>query len=532
MEIFNSITLAAIDFTGMSTFLWVSFFVAIGMLIWDTVEVGRNDAANLVNAAYGARILPRNAAVWVAGVGVVLGASLSSGVVDTARKGIFDPSMLDQVLQTAIAIYISVYIVDTVLLYGYSAFGMPVSTTACLVFELLGASYAVGGSEIVQWPNAGKVVTAIIMSILISGVASFFVQRAVRGAIGSRGEHLVTLLLHGAWAGGGMLAMLTYFMVIKGMKSLAIVKAFKGGVIEEFGAVPVVLGLWLLFAVLIHVALVVFRHRVATRLFPYLAILGTFCMGFAFGQNDLANCAAPGLSALALIEHRHEGVALASEVSLPAWMLVASGFLLLTGMFTKRAHRVTEAAIGAGSMSNVVALYAPRWCLRVSRKMIQLRGRGDLETASLAPSPLKPGTDEIRDYDAIRACVILGVSASVIAMASSFKLPVSTTYVTFAAVVATGAADRILQRGDADLKLARTIWVIFSWFTAAGIAAIAAGLVCKLIAVTGVVGIALGLSANMAVRVVLKRRGDSQAQRTKEAAEERQNPEQFSDEDG
>ena len=528
MELLNTLTIAAIDTSGMTLFLYAAFFVAVGMLIWDTVEVGRNDAANLVNAAFGARILKRNAAVWVAGVGVVLGASLSSGVVDTARKGIFDPTMLTA-LEAAIAIYIAVYIVDTVLLYGYSAFGMPVSTTACLVFELLGASMAVGGVAIVQWPNAGKVVTAIIMSILISGVAGFFIQRAVRGAIGDRGEHLVTLLLHGAWAGGGMLAMLAYFMVIKGMKSLPIVKAFKGSVIEEFGAVPVVLGLWLLFAVLIHFGLIIFRHKLAVRLFPYLAILGTFCMGFAFGQNDLANCAAPGLSAITLIQHRHDGVDLASNVNLAPWMLVACGLLLLTGMFTKRAHRVTEAAVGAGSMSNVVALYAPRWCLGIARKVIQIRGRGDLATASLAPSPLRPGTDEVRDYDSVRACVILGVSASVIAMASSFKLPVSTTYVTFAAVVATGAADRILQRGDADLKLARTIWVIFSWFSGAAIAAVAAYGVCKLIATTGVAGIVGGLGLNFVVRMFLRKRGDAQAKRTQESAEERQNPEQFTD---
>lgn len=527
MSLLDTTLLLAIDLSDMGLFLWTALIVAIVMLIWDTVEVGRNDAANLVNAVYGARIVPRNRAVWIAGVGVVLGASLSSGVVDTARKGIFDPAMLDQVLQTALAIYIAVYIVDTVLLYGYSAFGMPVSTTACLVFELLGASFAVGGAEIVQWPNAGKVVTAIVLSILISGVVSFFVQRAVRGSIGGRGDHLVTLLLHGGWAGGGMLAMLTYFMVIKGMKSLDVVKSLKSEVIDTYGAIPIVLGLWMGFAILIHVALVIYRNRAAQRLFPWLAILGTFCMGFAFGQNDLANCAAPGLSALALIEHRDEGVALASEINIPGWMLLVCGMLLLSGMLTKRAHRVTQAAVGAGSMSNVVALYAPKWCVSMARKLIALRT--DETSPSIAPSPLRPGTDEMRDYDAIRACVILGVSASVIAMASSLKLPVSTTYVTFAAVVATGAADRILQRGDAELKLARTIWVVFSWFSAAVIAAVAAGLVCKLIAVAGVAGILIGLALNVVCRFFLKHRGDRQTRRVEEAAEERLHPEQFAE---
>jgi phosphate/sulfate permease len=517
----------------MNLFLWVALVTAVGMLIWDTVEVGRNDAANLVNAAYGARIVTRNKAVWIAGIGVVLGASLSSGVVDTARKGIFDPTLLtdmDDALKKALAIYIAVYIVDTVLLYGYSAFGMPVSTTACLVFELLGASFAVGGSAIVMWPNASKVVTAIVLSILISGVASFFVQRAVRGAIGDRAEHLVTLLLHGGWAGGGMLAMLVYFMVLKGMKSVPTVKWFKSEVVEAYGAVPVILGLWLIFAVIIHACLIIFRQRFAPRLFPWLAILGTFCMGVAFGQNDLANCAAPGLSAWNLIEHRTESVELATKLSLPSWMLVVCGVLLLSGMITKRAHRVTQAAVSAGSQSNVVALYAPRWCIALARRLIRMRGKL-APVAPIAPSPVKPGTDELRDYDSVRACVILGISACVIAFASSLKLPVSTTYVTFAAVVATGAADRIMQRGDAELKLARTIWVIFSWFSAAVIAAVAAGVVCTLIVTAGAAGIVTGLLLNFGCRFVLQKRGDRQALAVESAAAERMNPEQFASED-
>jgi phosphate/sulfate permease len=155
----------------MNPFLWGALAIAFLMLIWDTVEVGRNDAANLVNAVFGARILTRRTAVWLAGLGVILGASAASPVMETARKGIFQPGMLE--LNEALAVYVSVYIVDTILLYGYSAFGMPISTTACLVFELLGASFALGGREIVHWNKAGMVIVAIVFSIIISGVASF-----------------------------------------------------------------------------------------------------------------------------------------------------------------------------------------------------------------------------------------------------------------------------------------------------------------------------------------------------------------------
>ena len=183
---------------------------ALVMLLWDTIEVGRNDDANLVNAVFGARVLTRRRAVYVAGIGVVLGATFASPVMDTARKGIFDPTMFTSI-EMVLSIYVAVYIVDTVMLYGYSAFGMPVSMTACLVFELLGAAFALGGSEVVSWGKAGTVISAIVCSIAITGIAAFFIQRMVRGAVRDRSKNLGVLLAHGGWIGGGMLAGLTYF---------------------------------------------------------------------------------------------------------------------------------------------------------------------------------------------------------------------------------------------------------------------------------------------------------------------------------
>ena len=130
-------------------------------------------------------------------------------------------------------------------------------------------------------------------------------------------------------------------------------------------------------------------------------------------------------------------------------------------------------------------------------------------------------------YDALRACVMMSVSASVVATASSLGLPVSTTYVAFAAVVATGMADRIFQRGDAALKLGRAIWVVTSWLLSAIIAAIAALLVVQLVFQFQVIGIAGALGINLVVRSILKKRADAQAKRVAEEAYERAYPERF-----
>ncbi|MFH1748221.1 MAG: inorganic phosphate transporter [Planctomycetota bacterium] len=517
--------IAEVDWLNLSPFLSCAAVIALVMLLWDTVEVGRNDAANLINAVFGARVLTARKAVMIAAMGVILGAALSSPVMETARKGIFDPGMLT--LRNALCVYIAVYIVDTVLLYGYSAFGMPLSTTACLVFELLGASFALAGSEIVHWDKARQVVFAIVASIFISGVVAFFVQRAVRGAIRDRTTHLATLLAHGGWVAGGMLAGLTYFMLVKGLKHVGFVKTLNQEVVQAYGPAVSILFLWGAFAIIIHLLLVMFRKRVARHLFSVLAIIGMLAMAFAFGQNDLANCASPGLSALHLIRHSDQSVAVASEINIPTWMLLGCGVLMVAGMLTRNARRVTSAAVHTGSMSHNIRLYAPRWCLRLARFMLRFRRR----QPALAPPATTDSTGKRMHYDVLRAAVILSVSASVIATASGFGLPVSTTYVAFAAVIATGMADRILQRGDADLKLARTIWVVFSWFAAAVLAAVCAGVVSRLIFQFGLWGMGIGLVANMTVRFYLGRRADRQEERVRVEARERRSPELFVDED-
>jgi phosphate/sulfate permease len=515
-----------LDLSALDHFQFACLALAVVLLLWDTIEVGRNDAANLVNAVFGAGVLPRRTAILVAGAAVMLGAALSSDVIDTVRKGIFDPTGLGS-LNAALAVYISVYIVDTVLLYGYSAFGMPVSTTACLVFELLGAALAINAST-VNWGTAGTVVAGIVCAIILTGFAAFLIQRAARGAIRDRATHLPTLLLHGGWVGGGLAAGLCYFLLLKGMKNVSWVREFNAAinrfnetVESDIGGALLLLFMWGVFAILIHLLLVLYRERAARLLFPALCVLGMIAMAFAFGQNDLANCASPGLAALTLL--REQSIEVATKVPIATWMLLVCGFLLFLGMTTRNAERVTKAAVSTGSMGDHVALWAPRWCVRLASSALQFRGRAP----ALAPRASITAAGKTLHYDTLRACVIMSVSASVIATASSLGLPVSTTYVAFAAVVATGMADRIFQRGDAELKLGRAIWVVTSWFLSAIIAMAATAFVATMIHQFTILGMVACLAANLLVRRTLKRRGDAQARRVKEEAYERAHPEEF-----
>lgn len=492
----------------MPEFTTVLMAVALGMLAWDCLEVGKNDAANLVNGVFGARVMTHRAAVWLAGLAVLLGAVFSGPVVETARKGIFEPGQLQ--LAQAMAVYVAVYIVDTALLHAYSAYGMPVSTTASLIFELVGAAIGVSLSlGLVHWAKVGTVLNAIVVSVILTGIAGFLVQRVFRAAIQDEHTDHLRVLLHGPWIAGLMLTWLAWFMVLKGMKAVPFVTAFREHVVDRLGPFGFLLVAWGGMTLLVHVLVTVFQERLTQRLFGILAILGMLCLAFAFGQNDLANGASPGLSAFWLWKHADVGTAEATRMSLPIWLLAACGAMLLAGMLTPGAQRVTRAAVNTGSQYDHIALYAPGWCRALARRLLRFRPAGP----DLAPPPHRTEAGKRVHFDPLRAAVIMSVSASVIAFASSNGLPVSTTYVTFAAVVATGMGDRTMARGDADLKIGRALWVVASWFLGGFVALAATAVVAWVLIRTGTPGLVLGLGGNLALRAYMKRQADRHEQR-------------------
>ncbi|MDP6357156.1 MAG: inorganic phosphate transporter [Planctomycetota bacterium] len=487
------------------SFIAIAAVIGLVFLIWDCVEVGRNDATNLVNAVFGARVLSRRKAIIIAGISVILGAAFSSQVMETARKGIFDPTVLT--VGMALSIYISVYFVDTILLYGFSGFGMPVSTTACLVFELVGASLFVAGPDNVNWPKVGTVVLGIFVSIVVSGIASFLVMRVFRGAIRDKSEDTATLLLHGPWIAGVILTWLTWFMVFKGLRNVTLVADVKTKVFQTYGEGLVLLVLWAGFTFLVHMLLVITHRRYAKYLFHATAVLGMICMAFAFGQNDLANAASPGLAGLEIWRHTTDVSAMAdivSEIPISMWALAGCGILMASGMFTTYAQRVTRAAVNTGSEYDSVALYAPEWCRRIARAFLRFRPAGP----SLAQEARLNSAGKKVHYDSIRASVITAVSGSVIAFASGRGLPVSTTYVAFAAILGTGLSDRVFVRGDADLKLGRAIWVVSCWIIAPIIAIVATGTIATIVYRLSTVGIIIAIGINFFARFYLRKRSD------------------------
>lgn len=510
----------------MELFITVAVATATIMLIWDCVEVGRNDAANLINAVFGARVLRRKTAVWLAGLAVLLGASFSSPVMETARKGIFDPGLFT--IQAAMTVYISVYIVDTVLLYAYSAFGMPVSTTASLVFELVGAALGVSiglsevGMSVVHWAIVGKVVSAIILSILLSGIGGFLIQRVFRGVIRDNSQDREAVLLHGPWVAGLIFTFLFWFMLMKGLKAVSFIQALRSDIFDAYGVPMTLLVIWGIFTLVVHLALILSGQKGPRYLFHVTTLTGMLCVSFAFGQNDLANCASPGLSTIWLWNHADQGTAMASQIPIPKWALFSCGLFIVLGMQTRNAQRVTRAAVNTGSQFDQVALWAPQWCIKIAGMLIRpFVNRSEIKS-DLAPSSEISDRGKKVHFDTLRASVIMAVSACVIAFASGRGLPVSTTYVAFAAVVATGWADRVFIHGDAKLKYGRAIWVVTSWFLAALIAMVGSAIVARVVFELEILGLILGIAANLGIRFYVDRRSLQHEKRFHKAFEKKQ----------
>ena len=195
---------------------------------------------------------------------------------------------------------------------------------------------------------------------------------------------------------------------------------------------------------------------------------------------------------------------MSSAMSIPRVALFGCGILIFMGMTTKKAQRVTRAEVNVASQYDSVALYAPKWCLALAERFIKVD-----KAEVLAPAPSRDENQKKIHYDPLRASVIMAVSASVIASASGLGLPVSTTYVGFAAVVATGWGDKVFAGGDAHVKAGRAIWVVTCWFLGAFISVIAAAIIASIIFKLSVLGIALALGLNLGIKAYTNKLSDA-----------------------
>ena len=491
--------------------------IALAILAIADLVVGvSNDAVNFLNSAIGSKAISFKTIMIVASVGVAVGAVFSSGMMEVARKGIFNPGefMFNEIM----IIFMAVMITDILLLDFFNSVGMPTSTTVSIVFELLGAAVAMalikigadGGnfSDVINYINTSQA-SLIIFGILLSVVVAF--------SIGALVQWFSRLLLSynfenkanwvGALFGGFALTAITYFIFMKGLKGTSYAKEsfdiLGGGTVKDFleNQVLPIVSISFVFWSLLSYALIAFAK---TNIYKLIILVGTFALALAFAGNDLVNFIGVPIAAYnAFLEWSLSGVdassfpmdILAEKVPTNNWLLFGAGMIMvLTLWFSSKAKGVVKTSLDLASQGETKERFQPNSLSRVFVRSAMLMSQmsayvlpkswqAKIEKQFEAPV-IKLAKDKVHElpaFDLVRAAVNLMVAAVLISIATSYKLPLSTTYVTFMVAMGSSLADRAWGAESAVYRVAGVINVIGGWFFTAFSAFTAAALVAYLL---------------------------------------------------
>ncbi len=507
--------------------IYLLMIIALAALAIADLVVGvSNDAVNFLNSAIGSKAISFRTIMIVASLGIAGGAIFSSGMMEVARKGIFNPGefMFDEIMY----IFMAVMITDILLLDFFNTLGMPTSTTVSIVFELLGAAVAMalikininggGFSEVVNYINTSKA-TEIILGILLSVIVAFsvgaFVQWASRVLLSFEFEKKANWV--GAVFGGIALTAINYFILIKGIKGTAYASQsfdiIGGTTINNFLETNVfsIVVISLIFWSLLSYLIIEFLK---TNIYTLIIIVGTFALALAFAGNDLVNFIGVPIAAWQSYEAwTVSGVApnefsmevLAQKVPTPTLMLFGAGMIMvLTLWFSTKAKSVVKTSIDLSSQGDIKERFEPNFLSRgfvqlamvlskmamnLFPKSIQVKIEAQFEKPEVIYSKNKK--QDLPAFDMVRAAVNLMVAGVLISIATSYKLPLSTTYVSFMVAMGTSLADKAWGSDSAVYRVAGVLNVIGGWFFTALIAFSAAAMLAYIIHLGGVMAIGI-----------------------------------------
>lgn len=474
-----------------------SIILLAGLAIFDLIVGVSNDAVNFLNSSIGSRVAPRHVIMIIASLGMLAGVTFSSGMMEVARKGIFHPQYF--IMPELIMIFLAVMLTDIILLDMFNTLGLPTSTTVSIVFELLGAAVAVslikihisgsGLSSLVTYINTGKAL-AIISGILMSVVIAFFfgaVIQFITRLIFTFDYHQRLKRYGGIW-GGIALSAITYFILIKGAKGASFItpdmlKWIKGHTL-------LILGINFLSFAIIFQLLVTFTK---INILKPIVLIGTFALAMAFAANDLVNFIGVPLAGLSAYKVAHGAgdsltasmEALQAPVKSNTYLLLIAGIIMVITLWvSKKARTVTKTEVnlgrqdegieqfGSSPMARVIVL-AVLTQFNMIKKIIPLSLRKAMSTRlnpNTGPGETSRHGKEVPSFDLLRASVNLMVASAVVSFATSLKLPLSTTYVTFMVAMGTSLSDLAWGRESAVYRVTGVITVIGGWFFTAFVA--------------------------------------------------------------
>ena len=490
--------------------IYLLMLVALAALAVVDIVVGvSNDAINFLNSAIGSKAISLRTIMIVASLGIFIGAVFSSGMMEVARKGIFNPGAFyfDEIM----VIFMAVIITDILLLDFFNTLGLPTSTTVSIVFNLLGASIVmslikIGASDsetfadLSNYINTDKAIT-IISGILLSVVIAFsvgaFVQWISRVIFTFQFEKKIKNF--GAFFGGIALTSITYFIFIKGLKGTPYYKDLSG--ILKDNELLIVFAAFIILTVFSYL----FQKISQKSILLVIILVGTFGLALAFSGNDLVNFIGVSMAAY----HSYEAWSVSGiDPSLfsmevldkkvpaePLLLFIAGGIMVVTLWFSKKAKSVAETEIGLSRQNDTHEKFNPNI---VSRGLVNVFFGLSSAFSSVMSNSIKDKIEKSYErqsaflitkdqsvnapaFDMIRASVNLMVAGVLISIATAMKLPLSTTYVTFMVAMGTSLADRAWGRESAVYRVAGVVNVIGGWFLTALAALAASGVVVFLI---------------------------------------------------
>lgn len=485
-----------------SIFLIIIVFLIV-LAVFDLFVGVSNDAVNFVNSAVGSRAASIKTILAVSAVGVFAGAALSNGMMDVARHGIFTPEYYS--FYDVICIFLAVMITDVILLDVFNTLGLPTSTTVSMVFEMLGGAFAVASVKVLKSPDMdfSQVATLLNTDKAIGVIIAIFVSVAIAFVFGSLVMWITRLIFTFTYQdksvasrvklivfGSVAATCIFYFLLVKGLKGSTLMTAD----VKSFVSANTLMILASLFGLSALVMLILSLARI--NILKAVVLMGTFALAMAFAGNDLVNFVGVPLTGLdAYMDFQVNGggnpesfmmKSLHESAHTPIYYLLGAGLVMVLALFlSKKSRNVTKTEVGLGSQDNADEMFGSS---RIARGIVRGATKLSIAIDKIVPEKVVDFIDsrfnvyETRNqngkaFDLVRASVNLVLAGLLVALGTSLKLPLSTTYVTFMVAMGSSLADRAWQRERAVFRITGVFSVIGGWFATAVVAFLMSGIV-------------------------------------------------------
>ena len=498
----------------MSTIYLCIVIFLLCLAVFDLFVGVSNDAVNFLQSAVGAKVAAFRTVLIIASCGVAVGAVMSSGMMDVARHGIFMPAHYS--FEEVMTIFLAVMVTDVLILDVFNTLGMPTSTTVSLVFELLGGTFILATiktisdssldyGDLLNSSQALKTILAIFFSVALAfffGIIVMWISRVVFTFNYKKHSRYAIAIF-----GGIAFTSLSYFIFLKGIGKSPYLSASLRDYIDANTDTL------LIYTFVISTVVMEVLHLLRVNIFKFVVLMGTFALAMAFAGNDLVNFIGVPLAGLDSYQDymaNGNGAApseflmssLMESAKTPPVFLLAAGIIMIIAMATsKKAKNVIKTSVDLSRQDEGDEMFGSS---SAARSIVRMTQNGGSWVEQVLPTGFQNWLagrfnkkeaimDEGAAFDVVRASVNLVLAAMLITIGTNYKLPLSTTYVTFMVAMGSSLADAAWSRESAVFRVTGVLSVIGGWFITAGVAFLACALVCVAMFYGGIVVQALAM---------------------------------------